>query len=54
MALTEKALPSLTVGRNVLVSPSKVPDLGIRLYIANVFFLSGLTNCGWTRSCGRQ
>jgi putative oxidoreductase len=39
----EKALPPLTAGRNALMSSSNVLDLGIRLYIAKVFFLSGLT-----------
>ncbi len=43
MALMEKALPPLTAGRNALMSSSNVLDLGIRLYIAKVFFLSGLT-----------
>lgn len=43
MSLIDKALPPLTAGRNVLVSLSNVLGLGIRLYIAKVFFLSGLT-----------
>lgn len=43
MSLIEKALPPLTAGRNVLISLSDVLDLGIRLYIAKVFFFSGLT-----------
>ena len=43
MALLEKALPPLAAGRNALMSSSNVLDLGIRLYIAKVFFLSGLT-----------
>ena len=43
MSLIEKALPPLTAGRNALIALSNVLDLGIRLYIAKVFFLSGLT-----------
>ena len=43
VSLIEKALPPLTAGRNVLISLSNVLDLGIRLYIAKVFFFSGLT-----------
>ena len=42
MYLIEKTLPPLTVGRNVLIWLSNVLDLGIRLYIARVFFFSGL------------
>ena len=43
MSLIEKLLPPLTAGRNALTCLSSVLDLGIRLYIAKVFFLSGLT-----------
>lgn len=43
VTLIAKALPPLTAGRNVLMSLSNVLDLGIRLYIARVFFFSGLT-----------
>lgn len=43
MSLIEKALPPLTAGRNILDSLGNVLDLGIRLYLAKVFFLSGLT-----------
>jgi putative oxidoreductase len=38
-----KIVPSLTAGRNILGSLANVLDLGIRLYVAKVFFLSGLT-----------
>jgi putative oxidoreductase len=41
--MIEKALPPLAGGRNVLIWLSNVLDLGIRLYIARVFFFSGLT-----------
>ena len=43
MSLIEKALPPLTAGKNILDSLGNVLDLGIRLYLAKVFFLSGLT-----------
>jgi len=43
VSLIEKALPPFTAGRNALLSLSNVLDLGIRFYIAKVFFLSGLT-----------
>lgn len=43
MSLIEKALPPLTAGRNALICLSNVLDLGIRLYVARVFLLSGLT-----------
>jgi putative oxidoreductase len=39
----EKALPPLAAGRNALILLGNVLDLGIRLYVAKVFFLSGLT-----------
>jgi putative oxidoreductase len=41
--LIEKALPPLTAGRNVLNCLGNLLDLGIRLYVAKVFFWSGLT-----------
>ena len=51
MALIEKALPPFTAGRNVLIRLSNVLDLGIRLYIAKVFFLSCLTKIrDWCRT----
>ena len=43
MSLIEKMLPPLAVGRTVLDSLGNILDLGIRLYISKVFFLSGLT-----------
>ena len=43
MSPIEKMLPPLVAGRNVLNSLGSLLDLGIRLYIAKVFFLSGLT-----------
>jgi putative oxidoreductase len=43
VSVIEKALPHLTTGRNILNALGNVLDLGIRLYIAKVFFLSGLT-----------
>ena len=43
MTLIEKALPLLTTGRNALNGLASLLDLGIRLYISKVFFLSGLT-----------
>src|ERR1017187_6211848 len=43
VSLIGKALPPLTAGRNILNALGNVLDLGIRLYIAKVFFLSGLT-----------
>ncbi|HVY05918.1 MAG TPA: DoxX family protein [Burkholderiales bacterium] len=43
MTLIEKALPPLTALRNLLNAGASVLDLGIRLYISKVFFLSGLT-----------
>ncbi len=43
MTLIEKALPLLGAGRNALNSFASLLDLGIRLYISKVFFLSGLT-----------
>ena len=43
MSLIEKVLPALAAGRNILDALGNVLDLGIRLYIAKVFFLSGLT-----------
>jgi len=43
MSPIEKMLPPLATGRNVLNSLGSLLDLGIRLYIAKVFFLSGLT-----------
>jgi putative oxidoreductase len=43
VSLIARALPPLTAGRNVLMFLTNVLDLGIRLYIAKVFFFSGLT-----------
>lgn len=43
MTLIEKALPLLGTGRNALNGLASLLDLGIRLYISKVFFLSGLT-----------
>ncbi len=43
MSLIEKMLPPLTAGRTILNRLGNVLDLGIRLYISKVFFLSGLT-----------
>ena len=43
MPLIEKVLPPLTAGRTILNCLGNVLDLGIRLYISKVFFLSGLT-----------
>jgi putative oxidoreductase len=43
VSLIEKVLPPLIAGRNILNFLGNVLDLGIRLYIAKVFFLSGLT-----------
>ena len=43
MTLIEKALPLLATGRNALNGLASLLDLGIRLYISKVFFLSGLT-----------
>jgi len=43
VSLIEKMLPPLAVGRTVLDSLGNILDLGIRLYISKVFFLSGLT-----------
>ena len=43
MSAIEKVLPPLTAGRNALICLSNVFDLGIRLYVSRVFFLSGLT-----------
>ena len=43
MSLIEKVLPPLTAGRNILNSLGNVLGLGIRLYLAKVFFYSGLT-----------
>ena len=41
--MIEKMLPPLTTGRNILNALASVLDLGIRLYLSKVFFLSGLT-----------
>jgi putative oxidoreductase len=41
--LIEKVLPPIIAGRRALNCLSSVLDFGIRLYIAKVFFLSGLT-----------
>jgi len=41
--LIEKMLPPLTAGRTILNCLGNVLDLGMRLYISKVFFLSGLT-----------
>jgi len=43
VSLIEKMLPPLATGRNILNWLGNVLDLGIRVYIAKVFFLSGLT-----------
>jgi putative oxidoreductase len=43
VSLIEKVLPPLTAGRNGLNALANLLDLGIRLYISKVFFLSGLT-----------
>ena len=43
MTLIEKALPLLATGRNALNGLASLLDLGIRLYVSKVFFLSGLT-----------
>jgi putative oxidoreductase len=43
VSLIEKALPPLAAGKNILDSLGNVLDLGIRLYLAKVFFLAGLT-----------
>ena len=43
MSLIEKVLPPLTTGRTIVDALGNVLDLGIRLYISKVFFLSGLT-----------
>jgi putative oxidoreductase len=43
VSLIEKALPPLTAARNGLNALANLLDLGIRLYISKVFFLSGLT-----------
>ena len=41
--LIDKAVPLLAAGRNALNALASVLDLGVRLYISKVFFLSGLT-----------
>lgn len=43
MTLVEKILPPLAAGRSFLNALASVLDLGIRLYVSKVFFLSGLT-----------
>jgi putative oxidoreductase len=43
VSLIEKVLPPLTTGRTIGDALGNVLDLGIRLYISKVFFLSGLT-----------
>ncbi len=43
MTLFDNALPRLVAGRKILDAISNVLDLGIRLYVSKVFFLSGLT-----------
>ena len=43
MTLIDKAVPLLAGSRNVLNSLASLLDLGIRLYVSKVFFLSGLT-----------
>ncbi len=43
MTLVEKVRWPLNAGRNVLLGAGHALDLGIRLYLAKVFFLAGLT-----------
>jgi putative oxidoreductase len=43
VAPIEKLLPALSAGQTVLNRLADILDLGIRLYISKVFFLSGLT-----------
>ena len=43
MSPIEKLLPALSAGRIILDRLANILDLGIRLYVSKVFFLSGLT-----------